>query len=413
MARLHKALASGVNIHASYLELAACYVEQRRYEEALAATRRARALQESDAVLRVLADAQIGLGSYEQAQDTLSDLVVRHPEKAEYPLKLGKVQLKNAELENAADSFERAVRLDPDLLDARLELAKALAQLRSYDEAIATVEQGLARVPQAEQAGRAEQADTTLLLLQGRLYEQMNRAEDAGRIYDRLLEKRPHTPEALAGRGRVLRLTGQVDQSLQHLLPACKKHPGSAALLVELGLSYRDFGMEPKALEVLLQAVGIDPGRAGSVDPLLELMQKHNADRDAVFSVVGATAKALPDRFDLQLRFANGLLERKRYDEAIPPLQRALRILPSSVEANFSLGIAQARLGEFEAAATTVGVLRKLGAAEAKRLQAIIAAERDGEQAQTKSSAAETKSRRRDKRRKGRRKPRRTVRPRK
>lgn len=361
-----KALAGNMHVHDAYLGLAECYVKRQRYECALETAERARKLQDGDAVLIVMVDALMGLKDFDRAEDVVQELIARHPETAAYRFKRGLMELAMLKLEAAVDSFERSIDLDPDMLDARLELVKALAQLRQYDAAVGAVEQGLARERRAGRIG------LPLALLLARVYEQMSRPQDARRVFDHILEKNPDNPEALAGLGRVLRVIGQVDSSLEHLISASRKHPKNASLLVELGLSYRGFGLEDQAVEVLHRAVEMDPSRADAVDPLLGLMRKHNVGRDAMFAVVSAAAKGLPDRFDMQMRFAKGLLARKKYEEALPPLKRAVGIQPSSVEANFTLGVVQARLGLSEAAFTTLDVLCMLDPAEAQRFSAVI-----------------------------------------
>lgn len=112
-------------------ELARCHVEQRQYEQALAALQLAPASPESQ-LLR--AECLVALGKTAEARDVVGAVLEVVPENVEALVLRGKILLDDGEPEAAIEPLEKAAR-DPNDYVAHLTLARAFAQVGREDDA--------------------------------------------------------------------------------------------------------------------------------------------------------------------------------------------------------------------------------------------------------------------------------------
>ena len=145
--------------------------------------------------------------------------------------------------------------------------------------------------------------------------------------------------------------------------------PKEPRLYLQLGLAYREFRLEPHAIEALTKAIELKPAPDEAFLPLIDLLDKTRAPPQKIASVLARASAALPNDLRLQLRSGEIAFARDDFGKAIVAFKRALELEPSNVEANFKLGLSQVRAGSLDAATQTYDVLKYLDAEKADTLQ--------------------------------------------
>ncbi len=132
----------------------------------------------------------------------------------------------------AADAFRRAVERDPDHPQAARRLAEALVQLNQFREAAAVYDGIL----------RGNSGDAVALADAGRLSLNFGRPEEALRLLDMAVSRKPWRPPFHANRGMALAELGRADAALRAVERAARLNPQDpaiwsyyAALLEEAG----------------------------------------------------------------------------------------------------------------------------------------------------------------------------------
>lgn len=133
-----------------------------------------------------------------------------------------------------------------------------------------------------------------------------------------------------------------------------KKEPtarGIHFLLGRLLLSRPDAGPDApeRAKQEFLKEIQIDPNNAGAIYILGELDRRDQKWDEAIARYTQAL-KVDPNLAEAYLGWGYCLVNLKKYEDAIPPLRTAARLMPANPEVHNSLGTALARTGHKEEA---------------------------------------------------------------
>ena len=296
---------------------------------------------------------------------------------------LGTIRLQQNRPRDAVPYLQEAIRLDPRLMGAHLNLAAAHVltnepgpALDAYDAALKVQPDSIPALQQAaaiaERVGELERSlsywirakklqpeDPEILLGFGRVCLRMDLLDDAEPALTRAAGQRPNDPTyqymlaaakvgkhqyrfraapagspggEAAGRSAVAVRAGR--RSLRARTPGRRRaaSPGEPALAagaggvaVYLALVARDQGDEPKAITAL------------------EALLQSHPDHGASCEVLGGL-----------------LMSAHRYAEAEGYLRKAVRLAPASVKANYQLGLLLTRMGRKDEAAKQLEVAKGL-----------------------------------------------------
>lgn len=146
---------------------------QKRLPEAVTALEAAAKLRPgSPPAWQNLANVLLELDDRPRAERVLLELARLEPAVAAHPWRRGRLLWREGRTRDAVDAMREALARDPDLVDARLDLATLLQDEHRPDEALAALDAGIARAPRE---GRLQEAKVTLLRRHGR----RQAAEDA------------------------------------------------------------------------------------------------------------------------------------------------------------------------------------------------------------------------------------------
>ena len=167
---------------------------------------------------------------------------------------LGLEWLEAGGLDQALAHLDEAVRIAPDYLDARANLAAALSRAGRHEEAVDQRREVLRRRP------RDPDAHAHLGLALGRL----GRHEEALASLAEALRLAPDNPVALRGSGVALTRQGKNEQAIAYLRRALRVDPGDAETHVNLGTVFLRQDELERAEAEFEEALRIDPDNASA-----------------------------------------------------------------------------------------------------------------------------------------------------
>lgn len=252
-----------------------------------------------------------------------------HPLSAADSGNLGMVLDAYQQYESASVCYERARRLDPRSFRWAYYLGTLRVHEGKYDQAAAILREALRLAPDYLPA-RLELAASLLAA---------GDSDETGRLYEAILKSVSKSSdasaaaaEALYGMGRVEAARGHTSAALESYRKACELFPSYGAAQYALALAYRKLG-DPEKAEPHFRAYEANR----TVTPPLE-----DPLRDAVQTLnLGAEA---------HLERAIGLERQGKLAEAIAEQEKALEIDPQNVQANINLISLDARQGELDKA---------------------------------------------------------------
>jgi tetratricopeptide (TPR) repeat protein len=250
--------------------------------------------------------------------------------------------------------LRRAIELDPELVEARVALAQALARGGSAEEA---------REQQAEvrrlNAARAD-ASRAMILVEtaGQLQQSGDVATAAARLRE-AVTLAPGFAEAHFQLARVLRQAGARPSDIESpLLRVLQLDPRHAGAHYEWGL-LRESDDADAASEAFRRAADLWPGFVPAHRALAELAQTRQ-DWPTVVTALEAVVAWEPHDVAAHLALGRALSRQKRWAEAVVTLRIASALDPRSAEALDALADALAAGGASDESARARRIAREL-----------------------------------------------------
>ena len=167
-------------------------------------------------------------------------------------------------LEDALDSYDRALKIRPDYVEAWNNRGNALKELRRPSEALGSYDRALNIKPDAA----AVHYNRGVALLE------LGQPEEALNSFDRALKIRPEYAEAHHNRGRALKELGRLDEALDSYDRALKIRPEYAEAACNRGNALHELKRLDEALESYDRASRIAPDLAFLHGALLHTKMK-------------------------------------------------------------------------------------------------------------------------------------------
>jgi len=243
--------------------------------------------------------------------------------------------------DRALDDFGRALRLDPDYVDALAGRATTYHLMGRYDDALADLDRVIELDPGDDQA-IIDRVDA---------YRMMDRYDEALADAERVLERDPASVPAIAARGQTYQAMERYDDALAEFTRAIELDPGQTWIIADRGETYRLLERYDEALADFDRAVELDPEYAwaiasrGQTYQAMERYEEALADFTRAIELDPEWGWALVER-------ARTYLQRDRHDEALADLTRAIEISPEHARAHAYRGFAHSMAGRQDQALT-------------------------------------------------------------
>lgn len=222
---------------------------------------------------------------------------------------------RQGELERSLSYWMRARKIDADDADILLGFGRVCLKMDLLEDA----EPALTRAA----ALRPDELAYQYTLAAAKVGKRQFEAAQA--LLESLVEKRPQDPQLQYALGSVLYMQGQLADAAVRLQESVRLQPEQLASHYYLALIARDQGHDPDAIAILEKLLRRYPDHAPSCETLGGL-----------------------------------LMSAQRYTESESHLRTAVRLNPTSVKANYQLGLLLARMGKKEEAATQLELAKSL-----------------------------------------------------
>lgn len=309
------------------------------------------------AVTALLAQASVAAGKYAEAADAYARLAALSPGSGRPHLHLAAVRIAQKQNGAALNALQKALSIEPDLLDARITLINLLLKQGKPAEAMAAASALKQRQPE-HAAGYKLEGD--VLSMQGK-------HAAALQAYEQAFAKTPSGPALIQMTGALNRL-GREAEADARIAQWFKRHPGDVPTRLHVA-STKLIKNEPKAAIAHLESVlKVDPRNLAALNDLAWSYQRIG-DAQALALAQRAHAQA-PDNPAIMDTLGWIHLERGDLARAMPLLQRASALAPNSAEIHYHFGMVLAKSGDRRAARRELQKAVAAGAGFARREEA-------------------------------------------
>jgi tetratricopeptide (TPR) repeat protein len=217
---------------------------------------------------------------WSEAFSAYSELLKRDPTNALAHYRLGVVSQKLGAIDDALQSYQTALRLNPGLSEAREALEgyyvnQGIAFRRSHqsDAALRAFQQALALNP----------SSATVHFELGQEFEQRGQAAEAIKEYQEAIRLDPNRGAIHARLAEVYAQQGQHDKAVQEFQEVLRLNPEDPVAHHGLGVAYSELGQRDQAIAALRQAIRfyLIAGHRDKAEPAYALQKKLEAENAA------------------------------------------------------------------------------------------------------------------------------------
>ena len=299
-------------------------------------------------------------------------------------LNLGIIHAQATRFARAAELFELAAGIDPAFPQVRSSLGVAYFSAEQYEKAVPALTRATEQQPQdadsrrmlalaslnagdyarAAELLRADPklpADPSLQYAFGLALVRSDRAEEAEKIFSRVLLEHPDVPELNVVVGQIHAARGDFDAAVASLRRAVELKPDVPEANASLGDIYMRQGDFRAATEALRAELAARPGNVKARNTLATVLDLDGKSDEAI-SELRAIVAVKPNYADARYLFGKILLARGSEAEAIGHLEVAARLAPEDANIPYQLGQAYQRLGRTELATQAFDTYKRLKA---------------------------------------------------
>jgi len=281
----------------------------------------------------------------------------------------------------AIEDYQKLLKLQPKMVEARVNLGAALAHTGRFDDAIA---QYLIALPDAPDKGAVH-------MNLGLAYYKKGDLANASREFEEVRKERPADPQLAILLGDSQVRLGKGSEAVAMLTPLEAANGGNldfeyvmGTALIQSGSRREGAARLEKVAETtqsadayllagstLLDLNDVQHARADleaalrlnpklpRVYSLVGMARDKNGDHDGAEAAFREALKADPDDFDANLYLGAILYKRRAVDEASPYLEKALQLNPSSTMARYEVAMWKSTSGQYEEAAKDLEAVTK------------------------------------------------------
>src|SRR5262245_7389284 len=251
---------------------------------------------------------------------------------------MAETYLRGQRVREAVDSAQKAIKADPDNVDAHKILASVYTSLISDSSANAPIAEETVNqaIHEFEEIIRIDSDDQNSYLMLGRLYQVKNDDKKAEEIYRKFLGMEPGSEEGVTSLARLHMDAGNNKEAASLLEGFVKEHPDADRALDALAQAYAQLEQFDKAAETYKKALALDPDNVDTKKALAQALffaEQHDEAANLYLELL-----KLDDNDALALlRLGQIYREQKRYGQSHVYMSRAVKAVPDSVEVQFNM----------------------------------------------------------------------------
>ncbi|MBS1992539.1 MAG: tetratricopeptide repeat protein [Cyanobacteria bacterium SZAS LIN-2] len=304
----------------------------RLFQDAVNLTQRALSARERALIHNDWGAALFRSGMAEEASEKLLEAADMDPQSMEPVMNLGLCCVHLREFDRAAESFEKALALEPENNDLRVYLAVTYILMGRCREALIRLD--------------ARRVDGLFDFWLGHAYLGVGDLQRAAQYFSQVLNESPNNYQALDGLGCALLLAGNYEGALEKFSAALAARPDYALAHLHLSKAYDQLGQDQPARQHLELAVQYDPE---CLDPQKEALDKllKAARYELVESQTIKLLAASPRDCDLKVALARSFKEQQRFEEALEVALGVIAEQPTHAASRLVAGQIYMAMGRF------------------------------------------------------------------
>lgn len=313
----------------------------------------------------------------DEAVEIFTQLAREYPDNALIHYSVGVAQMLRGHSAEAEAAFERVIELDPDYLNAYVNLASVYEARGELDLAVERLSRVVEVAPDSVPARRAQ---ARLLIIEGRLLGTQGNLHEAIATYERALAIEPNDREALVAQAALYRRLGETAEELRAYRRIVAAYPDDAASrlrMAELALNQGQYHDAYEQLEAIALQGPTDAIAARAQDILARLKSSEAGRRAAEERLLARIAQQ-----EERLRETPGdpgawrelaLLHLQHGDEAAAAtaFEEIRGLEPEDWRSRYALASLYDNRGRFAEAAEEYGAVLALDADEPTRARAL------------------------------------------
>jgi len=245
------------------------------------------------------------------------------------------VALKN--FGKAVESYQKAISLDPQYIDAYMTLGRVLSSLNHKNESILCYQQVISINPENFSAYNSL----------GLIYRGMDKYSEAINCYTKAIELKPDFTESVFNMANVLRISSNPDEALNYYRRAIELKPDFPEAYNNMGAVLNEKNDKIQAEICYKKAIEINPKFVESYCNLASIREEQGKIEEAL-ALCRKAIEINPSYEEAYNKIGVMLYYNKRFDEAENWYRKALIKFPDSEEIHFNLGTIQILKENFE-----------------------------------------------------------------
>ena len=273
---------------------------------------------------------------YKRASHEIDTLTKEFPKAAPVHVQAGILAASTGAPTVARTSFERAMSIDPDSLEA-------LAGLTAVDLLGKNVGAAKSRIDARLQGPNPR---PELLLLAARTYGSAGDLDGAEKLLKRAIEADGSLLPAYALLGQLYYSQRKIEQALKEFDMLAQRQSNPVAALTMMGVIHQGEGNLKEARRRYEQAIAIDPRAPVAGNNLAWMYLDSGENLDRALQLAQLAAEALPDTPQVLDTLGWAYYKKGLATSAVQPLMRSVEADPANPVTNYHLGLAYVKAGQ-------------------------------------------------------------------
>ena len=317
----------------------------------------------------MLGNTYLLTGKASEAQSAFERLTLLEPNNPVGYFRLGVLQRMLKQYDLALKNFEKALSINPRLMDVFTNMMAVYAVRKEFDLALTKCDQ------QIKKAGNGPAVLSIIYNLKGELYLAKEEKAKAEEFFSKAIKENPDYVRPYYSLARIYLADKNEEKAIAQYQAVLDKNPQQAGPHMLMGIIYdvqKRYDLSEKHYR---SALKVDPDFAPAANNLAYLLTIRDKAIDEALGLARKAKEKLPE--DPNVMDTLGLVYYKKglYDSAISEFSDSLAKLPDNAIIHYHLGLAYHKKGEKDKARSALDKALKLekgfdGADEARRILA-------------------------------------------